>query len=250
MHRFLCLPLAIFALICCVPASAEQDTPKVEVKASRSVGELPYRHFLQIQHQLHRYLPPEPRLVDLWFRLAQSGQAESERDAFAPEGWTVAVQSRSVEVGVPMARGAYFALPEIQQAYDEEGTILFRGVARPWLGIWWTLRVPPDGRMKLSDIVAARAQIAAVQARISAFAAPIRYIKREPYDGIKACFLDDSGAILIDGQAVADATQGHCKILFNERARGAGEHRLEFVGPLDIVSFIEKRYYVGSDKGM
>ena len=146
-----------------------------------------------------------------------------------------------------MRRGGYFSLPEIQAPYDERGDILLNDGARPWLGIWWTLRVPPGQRMAYADILKARAQIAGVQAKISAFAYPLKGVKRAKYDGIKACFHDATGAILVGGIAVADATEGNCKVLFNDRPLETRDASVEFSGPLDVVSFIDKRYY--SDKG-
>ena len=218
------------------------DIPRVKVEASRLITELPYRHYLEIQHQLHRYLPPEPHLVDLWFRIGYPRMHEPERDARPAAEQGVVVRSRSVDETVTVRRGAYFSLPAIQAAYDESGEILLNGVGRGWLGIWWTLRVPDDRRMRYADIRDARDQLTAVQHRISAFANALRTVKREPYDGIKACFHDDSGAILIGGQAVADAVEGHCKIHYSDPARAADEV-VEFSGPLDAVSFIDRRYY-------
>ncbi len=212
----------------------------------KAVSEIPYRHYLEIQYHLGRYLPPGPRLVDPWFRIGTAGVSETERDAQDPGQWAVAVRSRSVDVAVPVRRGAYLSLPEIQAAYDERGEIVIHGSYRPWMSVWWTLRVPESRRMPYADVAAAREQIGAVQRRISTYAAQLRNIKRAPFDGIKACFLDGSGAILVDGKAVADVNEGNCKVLFLDAARLARRETLEFSGPLDIVSFVDRRYYAGA----
>lgn len=214
----------------------------VEVKASKRVAELPYRDYVEMQQQLQAYLPPGPKLVDLWFRVGLQGKPESERDAHLPKNLAVSVYSESVDAAVPVRRGAYFSLPQIQKAYDESGLILLGDVDRPWLGIWWTLRVPDGQRMTYADIRNAREQIAGVQAKISARLPRLKSVKREPYDGIKACFHDATGVILVNGKASADAAEGHCKVLFDTPAleRGAS---IEFSGPLDVVSFIDRRYY-------
>lgn len=216
---------------------------KIEIKARRGASELSYRDYLEIQHQLHRYLPAEPRLVDLWFRASIRGVSEPERDAYAPYGGTVTIRSRSVNLDVPMRHGAYFSLPVIQQAYDEGGDIIVGDGARPWLGVWWTLRVPRDQRMLYADILKARAQIASVQAKISTYAYRIKSIKRAKYNGIKACFHDATGAILLGGIAVADATEGNCKVLFNNVPAELHDATVEFSGPLDVVSFIDSGFY-------
>lgn len=227
-------------------AAQEDAEAQGRTAAGGRISELRYRDHLEVQHQLHRYMPSEPRLVDMWFRAGYRGMSEPERDAYVPRGWAVAIRSRSVNVAVPMRRGAYFSLPEIQASYDERGDIMLNDGARPWLGIWWTLRVPPGQRMAYADILGARAQIAGVQAKISAFAYPLKSVKRAKYDGIKACFHDATGAILVGGIAVADATEGNCKVLFNDRPLEALDASVEFSGPLDVVSFIDRRYY--SDK--
>lgn len=235
--------LAFLAVTTASHAGADAQPQAVAVSASRAVGELPYRYFLEMQHYLEGHLPPGPRLVDLWFRVGTPGMTEAQRDAHSARGWQVAVRSRTVDAVVPLRRGTYFTLPEIKDAYDERGEIVVNGTYRPWLNIWWTLRVPGSRRMAYADIARARAQIRAVQDRVSAYAPSLQNVRRSPYDGIKACFLDGSGAILVDGRAVADAAEGDCKILYLDAAREARGEMVEFAGPLDVVSFIDRRYY-------
>lgn len=228
-----------------MPQFVHRSRPKVyrgEVKAPKRVAELPYRDYVEVQHQLRGYLPPGPKLVDLWFRIGLQGKAEAERDALMPQSLAVSIYSESVDVPIPLRRGAYFSLPDIQKAYDEGGVILFDDVDRAWLGLWWTLRVPAGRRMAYADIRKARGQVAGVQAKISALSLSLKGVKGEPYDGIKACFHDASGAILVNGSAYADAAEGHCKVLFDNPAL-APAASIEFSGPLDVVSFIDRRYY-------
>jgi hypothetical protein len=235
------LMLSMQWILAAAATLALSDT-QVEVKASKRVAELPYRDYVEVQHQLQAYLPPEPNLVDLWFRIGLQGKAEAERDALMPKSLAVSIYSESVDAPIPLRRGAYFSLPEVQKAYDERGLILFSGIDRPWLGIWWTLRVPEGRRMAYADIRKAREQIAGVQAKISAFSPRLKGVKREPYDGIKACFQDATGLILVNGSAYADAAEGHCKVLFDNPALALAAS-IEFSGPLDVVSFIDRRYY-------
>lgn len=244
------LPLALLAVAIdggATPAQSTEPAPAVSTvvtTAARNTAELSYRFFLGVQYELHQHMPPEPHLVDLWYRLAYSGKTEAERDAFVPPGHAITVHGKSVRATVPMRRGAYFSLPAIQDAYDEEAALVFSDVDRPWLGVWWTLRVPISQRMAFGDIRRARAQIAAVQGKISAHSHEyLKNVKRQPYDGIKPCFHDDSGAILVDGKVVADATEGRCKVLFSAPERIADDSSIAFAGSLDVVSFIDRDFY-------
>lgn len=226
------------------PAEREPALSTVTTTAARHTAELSYRFFLGVQYELHQHMPPEPHLVDLWYRLTYPEMREPERDAFVPPAYAISMHAKSVRASVPMRRGAYFSLPAIQDAYDEDAALVISDVIQPWLGVWWTLRVPDSQRMAYGDIRRARAQITTVQGKISAFSHPyLKNVKREPYDGIKACFHDDSGAILVDGKAVADATEGRCKLLFSEPGRIADSSSVAFSGPLDVVSFIDRSYY-------
>lgn len=223
---------------------AEAVSAVVVTTAARDSTELPYRYFLEVQHKLRQSMPPEPHLVDLWYRLGYPGTQEAVRDALVPSEGAVSVHGKSVRFTVPTRRGAYFSLPASQDAYDEHAQLVISGRPHPWLSVWWTLRVPDTGRMAYGDIRRARAQIAAVQRKISAFSPTyLKNIKRQPYDGIKACFHDDSGAILVNGRPLADATEGRCKLLFTDPGRIADDSSVAFVGPLDVVSFIDRDFY-------
>lgn len=218
------------------------DGARVDVSASGDYGELPYRYYVAAQRQLRRYLPQEA-LVDMWFRASYPGMGDDQRDAFLPPGWAVAVHSRSVDLEVPMQRGAFFRLPEIQEAWDEEATIMCKQVNRPGLGIWWTLRVPNGQRIAYAEIGKARQQIAAVQRRISLHDRHFWKVKRNRYDAIKACFHGAGGQVRVAGKLTQDAVRGDCKILFNDPARLSSADIVEFDGPLSFVSFVDQRYY-------
>jgi hypothetical protein len=71
----------------------------------------------------------------------------------------------------------------------------------------------------------------------------LKDLRRERHDAIKACFLGAGGDILVGDHAVADATQGHCKILALDPARIASGEAIEFSGALDIVTFVDRRDY-------
>lgn len=56
-------------------------------------------------------------------------------------------------------------------------------------------------------------------------------------------FSRNRGAILVDGKAVADATEGRCKVLFSAPERIADDSSIAFAGSLDVVSFIDRDFY-------
>lgn len=93
-----------------VADNATVSTPMVKVEARKLVAALPYRHHLEIQHQLHGYLPPDPELVDLWFRIGYWHIPESDRAALALIEQAIAIESPSVQTAVPMRRSAYLSL--------------------------------------------------------------------------------------------------------------------------------------------
>jgi hypothetical protein len=220
-----------------------KDVPVVKVQASPDVAELSYRFYLEVQHQLHKTIPSDPHLVDLWFRVGYPDMSEVQRDAYVPHERAVALRSKSVDMAVPSHRGAYFSLPAIQDAYDQYADLVICGTSKPRLSVWWTLRVPDNMQMSYSGIRAARAQIATVQGKISAFSHQyLKNVKRHPYDGIKACFHDATGEILIDGKAVGDVAEGDCKVLFDD-PRIKDDSKVEFSGALAAVSFIDRSYY-------
>ncbi|QYF91645.1 hypothetical protein KY495_12595 [Massilia sp. PAMC28688] len=192
-------------------------------------------------------MPAESPRVDAWYRASFPGMSEAERDAYVPADNALTLVSRSTTVNIPIRRGAYFALPELQDAYDEKAKLLIGGERTVWVGVWWTLRVPDSRQVSYGDIVSARAQIAAVQNRISNYSPPmLKAVKRNPYDGIKACFHgDDGGAILVNGEARADAVDGSCKVLFSD-SRIANDATIAFAGPVTAVSFIDRRFYTRS----
>ena len=56
-------------------------------------------------------------------------------------------------------------------------------------------------------------------------------------------FLGFGGEILVGDRAVADATQGDCKILTLDPVRIASGEPIVFSGALDIVTFVDRRDY-------
>jgi len=233
----------------------EQEAPapmqSVQVTGARNKGEAPfteleYGGYIRDYSFLRKQLPKESRLIDIWERFHYAAMSLAEQDAYTPPRGSIAIVSQSVQEPVPARRGGYFILPEVGQAYLEEGTIQIRqAIDRQYHSMFvaFSLRLGADQRSSYADLGKASRQIDAVKDKISSYHMGLKDLKRERHDAIKACFLGAGGAILVGDQAVADATQGHCKILALDPARIASGAAIEFSGPLDIVTFVDRRDY-------
>ena len=221
------------------PEAEAKPAFTVTIKESRKFGELPYRPFIDSFRLLQSYQPPEPRLVDVLVRARYPSMSDVEQDAYLPKKWGVAIVSRSVDVTVPVRRGGYFVPPDLEAAYTEEGSIMFREPTTKPLYLYFSLRVGAGQRIRYADLGKASQQIDTLLGKISYFNQRLRHLKRDKHDAIKACFLDAGGDILIDGKSVADAAIGNCKVLRIDPERVKSGDVIEFSGALDIVTFAE-----------
>jgi hypothetical protein len=220
-------------------AEAPRPAFTVTIKESKKFGDLPYRPFIESFRLLQSYQPPEPRLVDVLVRARYPAMSDTEQDAYVPTKWGVAIVSRSVDLTVPVRRGGYFVLPDVDAAYAEEGSILFREPTSKPLYLYFSLRVGAGQRLRYADLGKASQQIDTLLGKISYFNSRLRHLKRDKHDAIKACFLDAGGDIRIDGRSVADTTIGNCKVLRIDPERVKSADVIEFSGALDIVTFAE-----------
>ncbi|MFC5548137.1 hypothetical protein [Massilia aerilata] len=221
------------------PATQAAAPLTVKVSESKQFGELPYRPVIESFRLLQSYQPAEPRLVDVLVRAKYPFMSDAEQDAYMPQRWGVAIVSPSVDLNVPVRRGGYFVLPDVDGAYREKGSILFREPTTRPLYLYFSLRVGAGQRIRYADLGKASEQIDTLLGKISYFNRQLRHLKRDKHDAIKACFLDASGDILIDGKSVADGSIGNCKLLRIDPERMKSGDVIEFSGPLDIVTFAE-----------
>jgi len=227
-------------------AHAQEAPPKsVKVAARKNPGDLRYRFFFDGQKTLLGYLPPEPRMLDVMWRTSFTELPMPEQDAYDPQGWAVSIVSDSVDQVVRVRRGGYFWLPDLPVAYKELATIMFREQSAPReLGVGWIVRVKPDHRLSYADFGKVMDEIHGVQKAIPVYHFWVHTEKFADYDGVKACFLDADGAVLIDGRPAADARVGNCSVLKFDPARAGAGETIEFSGPLDIVTVVETRPYL------
>lgn len=247
--------IALFTSLWSLQAWAqEKDTtlapPSVQVTAKRSgeqaFAEVEYAPYIRDYSYMRKQLPQESRLIDMWERFRYAAMSLTDQDAYTPPRDGITIVSPSVKATVPVRRGGYFILPAIGQAYFEEGTIQVRqAIDRQYhtMYIAFSLKLGADQRSSYTDLGKASRQIAAVQGKISSFHNGLKHVKHARHDAIKACFLDAGGAILVAGQALADGGHGNCKILALDPVRIASGEAIEFSGPLDIVTFVDRRDY-------
>lgn len=232
-------------------AQEQQGRPPdaVKVQARKNPGNVPYRFFIDGQKYLRGYLPAEPRMFDIMYRISFTELPLPEQDAYEPAGWSVSIVGDTVDQTVPVRRGGYFVLPEIAQAYEERATLMFREQSRrKTLEVGWIVRVGPEQRLPYTDFAKAMDEIHVIQKAMPFYHLSVRSEKHAKYDGIKACFRDPGGMALIDGKSAADATVGNCAVLKFDPAKARNGAIIEFNGPLNIVAVIETSGYMAANK--
>lgn len=176
-------------------------------------------------------------------RVRYSSMSWTQEEDYVPPPRSAAIVSHSVKVDVPMRRGGYFILPEVVDAYRDEGSIQFQQEVTPSLYLVFSLRIGEDQRIGYADLGKAVHQIDTAQARISRFNPVLKAAKHDRHDAITACFLEPGGAILIGGQPAPTLTRGNCKVLAIDPGRFESGDMIEFAGRLDIVTFRDRSDY-------
>ncbi|MGB9110861.1 MAG: hypothetical protein WCC39_19405, partial [Telluria sp.] len=98
-----------------------------------------YRWNVRRQQQLQSVMPAGSRLVNVVWRLSLDGLSEAERDAWAPQGWALALSGKDYTGAVPVARGGYFLLPVLPP--DQDATLMFKEHGkRNLVGVAWAVR--------------------------------------------------------------------------------------------------------------
>jgi hypothetical protein len=228
------------------PAQAENKgvPPRVvKIKARTNPGDLPYEWVFNDQRLLQNRLPAQARMVDFSWRITFTELSLPEQDAWAPQGWAVALVGNGFEQAVPVERGGYFLLPALPQGH-RGSTIMFREQSLPGhIGAAWRVRVRADQRLSYAGFKQAMDEVHTVQNAIPLDQPGLEQVRISHYDALKACFLAGGGRVVLDGLPVADAIVGNCVILKFDPARGASGQPIEFKGPLDVVTVVESADY-------
>lgn len=207
-------------------------------------GQLDYAFFYDMQTLLQSYQPHEPRLLDLKLQALYTEMTEPQRDAYMPSGAGVDILSRTVDVKLPMEKGGYFVLPSLTTAYNEGAAISFEKKSKDNIvNIAWALRVGPNHRLSYGAVQQALAEVRTIQGKIPFHFAQFQPIKLSVYSGIKACFSDLGGQVLIGGKPVEDAAVGDCTVVKLDKMTARPDDVIEFSGPLDIVTVVDTRVY-------
>lgn len=221
------------------PVQAPVAPTPIGIDTSRSAGDLPYKSFFTTQALLQSFLPPEPRTIDMRYRLSFRDPADAARIGDGTGPWAVAIVGTTFEQVVPVARGGYFLLPDLPQALRENATVLFNAQTQGRnLEAVFTLRLSAQQTLAYADFARALREFRAVQDQVPWYRFGLRAIRNAGMDGLKACFRSPDGRIEIDGAPAQVLAQGACQILrFDPAASG---QTIGFVGQLENVTLHDR----------
>lgn len=237
--------LAAFPIFSAHAQDVETTTVKelspVTIHRTKNPGDVPYTRFLKWWHLLQSFLPPEPRVFDLRYRLSFTELSGPAKDDYLPHTWAVAIVGDTLDHTIEVERGGYFVLPDLEQAVREQATIMFNARTRKaYLNVAWKFRIGEGQTLRYADFAKAFDDVAAIQKRIPWYQVSMHDEKVARFDGLKACFHPGEGHIDIDGQPAATIRSGSCQVLkFDPAMTGADNARIRFVGPLDTVTLHE-----------
>jgi hypothetical protein len=245
-----CAAAAVFgalAVIATENASAQEqqtgairELPSVKIHRKTNAGDLPYRDFFALQNYVQSLLPYGPKAIELRLRVHFASPKGLAYDEFQPKGWAVAIVGDTLDHVVPVSRGGYFLLPDLERAAAENATIMFNTPTHEGrIALEWKLRITDKQTLSYADFARAFEQVKAVQRKIPWDRPGLREVRSVDYDGLTACFLSNKGRIEIGGQAAPTLAEGACQVLKFDPATAAGAPEIAFVGPLDIVTLHE-----------
>lgn len=220
---------------------AIKELAPVEIGRKKNPGDLSYKSFFDIQTTLQSFLPPEPRIVDLRYRVYFTELDPTAADAYLPTSWAVAIVGDTVDYTVPITRGGYFTLPYLEQAAQEKATLMFNTQTR-WrhMQVAWMVRLGEGQTLPYAGFAQALGEVKFVQAQIPWYRLGLLALRSGGYDGLRACFHSPGGRIEVDGRPAAVVTDGMCQGLkFDPAIAGKGTSRIAFIGDLDIVTINE-----------
>lgn len=223
-------------------AAAQGHTSTVQVDGRRNPGDVPYKYFWEGQQQLRGFMPPEPRVLQLSYRILFVELSERQSDEYLPKSWGVSIVGDHLDQDLDVRRGGYFTLDYSQQAIDEDAIIMFKEhtMSRA-IGLAWLVRLGPGQALPYADLQRALGEVRAIQQQVTPGNLALRTLKRTSYNGLKACFLAPDGDIRIDGVSSPTGRIGNCLVLKYDQARRDSGATIEFVGPLDIVTLVDTR---------
>lgn len=242
MHRLARFTVSFVLAAAAAAALAKDTTHVVKVDARRNPGDVPYLYFWNGQQLLRSYLPPEPRVLQLSYRIRFTELSDRQSDEYMPKSWGVSIVGDHMDQTLDVHRSGYFTLDYSQPAIDDDAIIMFKEhtMSRA-IGVAWVVRPGEGQSLPYADLRRAMNEVRAVQGQVSPANVALRTIRRTAYNAFKACFLTPDGDIRIDGVSSATARLGNCLLLKYDPALQDRARTIEFVGPLDIVTLVETR---------
>jgi hypothetical protein len=218
-----------------------KELSPITISRTKNLGDLRYTGFVKVWRFLLSILPPEPRVLDLRYRLSFTELSGPAKDNYLPDTWAVAIVGDTFDHTINVERGGYFVLPDLEQAVKEQATIMFNAQTRKnYINVAWKVRIGEGQTLSYADFAKAFGEVAAFQKQIPWYRIILRDEKSARFDGLKACFHPGEGRIDIDDQPAVTIKAGSCQVLkFDPAVAGAGKARITFVGPLDIVTLHE-----------
>ena len=236
-----CLLACALASCCAWPAgaqiAADNVLPPVEIRSKKNPGNVPYAAAYKLQQRVMALLPPEPRVIDMRFRVVFASLSLQERDDFMPANWGVAVVGKTVDATIPMARGGYFLLPDLPVARSENAALMFNTQTEAkYLGSAWSLRVREGNLLPYRDFAKAIDEINSAKGNVGRNDWQLAEFRAMTFKGLRACFANAEGAVLLNGAASGAVARGRCWHLKFDAAMANADASLAFIGELESLT--------------
>lgn len=148
-------------------AKAVKELSPITIHRTKNPGDLRYTSFFKHWNFLLSTLAPEPRVLDLRFRLSFTELAGPAKDDYRPATWAVAIVGDTLDHTIEVERGGYFVLPDLEQAIREQATIMFNTQTRKgYLNVAWKFRIGEGQTLSYADFAKAFDEVAAIQKQI------------------------------------------------------------------------------------
>lgn len=213
--------------------------------AATNLSNLSYDWNFKRQQRLQGGLAAPAHLVDFVWRVTFEDLSEAQQDAWLPQGWTLALAGQDSARAVPVARGGYFLLPPPVPGQPDE-TLVFKAQGkRNVIGAAWVVHLHDGVRPYLhyGEMGEAMRAVRKAQDTIAEGNAELAALRARHYDGLKACFIETGGVVVVGDARTADASVGNCRILKFDPAHDAGQ-TIEFIGRLDAVTMVDTAPYL------
>jgi hypothetical protein len=227
------------------PAPGAGIAPEAFENAPTNLSNRMYGWNFKRQQRMQSVVPPRSHLVNFVWRLSLDGLSEAEQDAWTPPSWALALAGKDFARPVPVARGGYFLLPALPRVRQDAALTFKEQEKRNVVSAAWVVR-PRDGEnpyLYYGEIKEAMNAVHRTQASLPDGNPDLAALRAVHYDGLKACFLEDGGAVFVEGYRTADATVGNCRILKFNPGENVNQ-KIEFVGRLDAVTLVDTAHYL------